>query len=85
MVLVLVFGWCEHVQGAVAPSRVMPDFDVVVDCAREFDPGLPALAVEQLDLHAPPEGLDYRIVVGSADGSHRRRKTSVSDLLAEGP
>lgn len=31
--LVLVFGWCEHVQCAVAPSCVVPDFDVVVDCA----------------------------------------------------
>ncbi len=32
-----------------------------MDCAREFDPGLPALAVEQLDLHARPERLDLSI------------------------
>jgi hypothetical protein len=31
LVLVLVFGWCEHVQGAMTSAGVVPDLDVVVD------------------------------------------------------
>ena len=31
VVIRLVFDWCEHIQGAVASSGVVPDLDVVVD------------------------------------------------------
>jgi hypothetical protein len=46
VVIRLVFDWCEHIQGAVASSGVVPDLDVVVDRGGEFDAGLPALAVQ---------------------------------------
>ena len=52
LVLVLVFAGCEHVQGAVASTGVVPDLDVVMDRTGEFDPCLPSSAVEELDLHA---------------------------------
>lgn len=50
---VLVFGWCEHVQGAgvvscCARSRCSRGR------ARELDAGLPSLAVQQLDLASWP-------------------------------
>ena len=83
--LVLVFGGCEHVQGAVASACVVPDLDVVVGCARELDPSLPSFAVEQLDLHAGPERLDHRIV----ETERRRHRRMVRDplpcVLAEDP
>jgi hypothetical protein len=59
--------------------------DVVVDRGGELDAGLPALAVEELDLHASPERFDHRIVTRCADGAHRGREAGVSNLLAERP
>ena len=70
LVVVLVFGWGEHIQGAVAPCRVVEQLDVVVDGGSELDPCLPSLAVEELDLHASPERLDHRVVGGSTDSAH---------------
>lgn len=61
-------------------SGVVEEFDVVVDGAGELDPGLPAFAVEELDLHPPPERLDHRIVVCAADGPHRRSKAGAPNL-----
>src|SRR5271163_2622357 len=85
LVLVLVFAGCEHVQGAVASSCVVPDLDVVVDRARELDAGLPSFSVQQLDLHAGPERLDHRIVERSADGTDGWCEAGFCDLLAEDP
>lgn len=79
LVLVLVFGRGEHVQGAVAPSAVVPDLDVVVDRAGELDTGLPSFAVQQLDLHSGPERLDHRIIERGADSTDRRRAASTCD------
>jgi hypothetical protein len=69
----------------VASSGVVPALDVVVDRTGEFDAGLPALAVQQLDLHPRPERLDHRIIERDADGTNGRRQPSVGDLLAECP
>jgi hypothetical protein len=46
----------------MASSGVVPDLDVVVDCAGELDTSLPSFAVQQLDLHPGPERLDHGIV-----------------------
>jgi hypothetical protein len=80
-----VFGRGAHAEGAVASAGVVPVLDVVVDGGRELDAGLPAATVEQLDLHAPPERFDHRVVVGAADRSHRWRQPSVANVVAEGP
>ena len=85
LVLVLVFAGCEHVQGAVASLGVVPDLDVVVDRAGEFDACLPSSAVEQLDLHAGPERLDHRIVERGTNSTDRRREAGFCDLLTEDP
>src|ERR1700733_14874387 len=58
----------SNVQGAVALSGVVPDLNVVVDCAGELDTSLPALAVKRLGLHPRPERLDHRIIERGADG-----------------
>lgn len=80
--LVLVFGGCEHVQGAVAPFGVVPDLYVVMDCAGKFEACLSLSAVQKLDLHAGPEGLDHGVVKRSADSSHRgARPASVTFWL----
>lgn len=77
--------WAEHPKRRVPAPGVVEELDVVVDRICELDPGLPAFAVEELDLHPPPERLDHRIVVGAADGSHRGSEASVSHLAAESP
>src|SRR3954447_5485216 len=71
----------EHPEGAVAASAVVEELDVVVDRGGELDAGLPRLAVEQFDLQAAPERFDHGIVLGAADGSHRRRQTGVADVF----
>jgi hypothetical protein len=63
----------------------MEELDVVVDRGRELDSGLPGLAVDELDLHPAPEGLDHGVVVGAADGAHRWRQAGGADVVAEGP
>ena len=66
-------------------AGVVPELDVVVDRGGELDPRLPAAAVEQLDLHPPPEALHQRVVVGRADRAHRRRDAGLGEVVAEGP
>lgn len=46
----LVFVWREHPEGAVTASGVVKQLDVVVDRGRELDAGLPAGAIEELNL-----------------------------------
>lgn len=69
----------------MASCVVVEVLDVVLDCCGELEAGLPAFAVEELDLHATPERLDHCIVVWRADGSHRWCEAGVADLLAERP
>ena len=47
VVVVFVFGGCEHAEGAVAAAGVVESVDVVADRGGELDAGLPASAVEQ--------------------------------------
>src|ERR1700733_12767662 len=90
----------SNVQGAVALSGVVPDLNVVVDCAGELDTSLPALAVKRLGLHPRPERLDHRIIErgaagppeGPEDQGRREREpgdlaacTSAADLGVTGP
>ena len=44
--------WCEHVKRCVPSLAVVPDLEVFEDCVGQFGAGSPALAVEELDLHA---------------------------------
>src|SRR5216117_4082063 len=53
----------EHAQGAVASGAVVEDLQVLKDRVGQLDPGLPAVAVQQLDLHPGPERLDHGIVI----------------------
>ena len=78
-------GGGAHRERGVSASGVVPELDVVVDRRRELDPGLPAAAVEQLDLQAAPEALHHRVVERGADGPHRWGDPGVADVLAEGP
>lgn len=48
----------------MAPAAVVEPLDVLEDRVGELDPRAPPLPVEQLDLHASPERLDDRVVVG---------------------
>jgi hypothetical protein len=68
-------------RGVAAPAVV--ELDVVVDRGGELDPGLPATAVEQLDLHAAPEALHHRIVRGRANRAHRRSDSRGPDSVTE--
>ena len=55
-------------------AGVVEDLDVVVDRGGELDAGLPASAVEQLDLHPGPERFDHRRCRRGADRSHRGQR-----------
>src|SRR5207248_1352480 len=68
VVLVLVFVGCEHVQGAVASSGVVPDLDAVVDGGGKLEASLPSFAVQEL--HLPP-------------GAHARLLTAVNPILLQ--
>jgi hypothetical protein len=46
---------CEHAKRGVAALAVVEDLEVLEDRVGELDSGVPALAVEELDLHAAPE------------------------------
>ena len=54
---------------AVASAAVVEPLDVLEDRVCELDSRAPALPVEQLDLHASPERLHDRVVVGVADAA----------------
>lgn len=51
----------------VAATPVVEHFDVLEDCVRQLDPGLPLLTVQQFDLHRRPEGFHHGIVEAVAD------------------
>jgi hypothetical protein len=51
----------------VTALAIVEDLAVLEDGIREFDAGPPVSAVEELDLHPAPEGLDDRVVVAVAD------------------
>lgn len=66
--------WCEHAKRCVPSLAVVPDLEVFEDGVGQLDAGSPALAVEELDLHARPERLDHRVVEAIPDGAHRRHE-----------
>lgn len=82
-VAVFVFCRCEHSQRRMPAPGVVEQFDVVVDRRDELDPGLQRLAVEELGLHAGPERLDDRVVVGTSHGPDRRCDAQVMDFLVK--
>lgn len=65
---------CFPAEGGVSASAVVEAFDVFEDCVGELDPDAPSLPVEQFGLHAGPEGLDDRVIVGVADRAERRQQ-----------
>jgi len=69
----------------VPTAAVVEDFAVVEHRVRQLEAGAPALAVEELDLHAGPEGLDDGVVVAVADGPHRGHQPRLLGAGGEGP
>jgi hypothetical protein len=59
----LVFDRGQHPAGAV--TAVVEDLKVLEHGACEFDSDPPSLTVEELDLHASPEGFDRRVASAS--------------------
>ena len=55
----------------VPALSIVEDLEVLEDCVREPDARVPSLPIEKLDLESTPEGLDHRVVIAVADGSHR--------------
>jgi hypothetical protein len=55
------------------------------DRVGQLDAGLPAPAVEELDLHPGPQGLDHRIVVAVADAAHRGHQPAGLGAIGERP
>ena len=53
--------WCSYSTGVSMPRALW---------RRKLDAGLPALSVQQLDLHAAPECFDHGVIVRAADGAH---------------
>jgi hypothetical protein len=51
----------------------------------QFDSSKPKLAVQQLNLHLPPEGLNHHVVVAITDGSHRYFEVIAIRMLRERP
>jgi len=72
-------------EGGVPAAAVVEDFEVVEHRVRQLKAGAPASAVEELDLHAGPEGLDDRVVVAVADGSHRGHQSGLLGAGGERP
>ena len=64
-VQLLEFNRGAPAQGAVASLPVMEDLQVLKDRIGELDASGPSPAIQQLGLHAGPEGLDYGVVVAS--------------------
>jgi len=57
----------KHAKRRVTALAIVEDLEVLEDGIRELDVGPPVSAVEELDLHPAPEGLDDRVVVAVAD------------------
>ncbi|WP_456585399.1 hypothetical protein [Blastococcus sp. SYSU DS0973] len=62
---------------------VVPDLEVLEDRVGQFDAGLPAPAVEELDLHPGPEELDHRVVVAVADAADREHQAAGLGAVCE--
>ena len=73
------------VKEGMTALAIVEALDVFEYRVGEFNAGSPSLAIEQFDLHARPEGLCDRIVVGVTDGSEGRQQSSTSGSLGEGP
>ena len=64
---------------------IVEHLDVFEDCVGQFEPCLPLFSVEQLVLHARPEGLHHGIVKRVADRPERWHETGITDPLGERP
>ena len=64
---------------------IVEHVDVVEDGVGQFEPRLPLLPIEELVLHARPEGLHHGIVKRVADRPEGRHETGITDPLGEGP
>jgi len=63
-VLLLELYWCFPVEITMSAAGVVEPFDVFEHRVRQLDTGVPALTVQQFDLHAAPEGLDDGVILG---------------------
>jgi len=72
-------------QGAVASLPIVEDLQVLKDRIGELEASALSPAVEQLGLHAGPEGLDGGVVVGVTDGAHGGQQSGVLGALGERP
>ena len=73
----LVGGWGDHPEAAVAAGAVLEDFDPVEDLGGQFGASAPLAGVQQLGLHASPEGLDHGVVeAGTSPRTPRPRSSS---------
>jgi hypothetical protein len=81
----LIFGGCEHPEGAVTALAVVEDLEVLEDGVGELKTGAPPFAVQELGLHAGSEGLHHAVVIRVTDEAHRERQARCFDALAEGP
>src|SRR5215469_14752029 len=68
----------------MAPSGVVPAFDVVKHSPAGLDRRAEPLAIEQLTLECREETLAQGIVIGIADGAHRRPDAETQTALAVG-
>src|SRR3954452_25314799 len=75
---------CEPAEGGVPAAAVVEDLEVVEHRVGQLDAGVPSMAVEELDLHPGPEGLDDGVVVAVADGSHRGDQAGLLGAGGEG-
>lgn len=66
----------QHAKRGVPAVTVVEDLEVAEDLGGELDPGVPALAVEELDLHPRPERLDHRV-------GPRRQQHLIPKVMAE--
>ncbi len=75
----------HHAKSRVTALTVAEDLQVFEESRGEFDPRVPALAVEEFDLDATPERLHHRVVVAVTDRSRGRQELRVVLPPGEGP
>jgi hypothetical protein len=73
------------VELGVSAAAVVEDLDVFEDGIGDLDAGIPALPVEEFDLHRRPERSHHRVLERIADGSERGHESRAADLVGERP
>ena len=79
------FNRCHHAKRRVTALAIVEDLEILEQRGGEFDPRVPPLAVQKLDLDATPERLDHGVVVTVTNRSHRRKEVRVEHAPCEGP